>query len=157
MSTKDSEWNDFIDKKVSDSEGKEVGKMKEKSDNYILIETGSVRKDSFWIPEYLFELADGKPKLDGDKGLRLSVKRADVRDKYEYSHKPTTNQYKSESELFQNQRKGTVTPGGTSDSGQKSTVTPGGTDDPIQILKLRLAKGEITPEQFNNMRKLIES
>lgn len=43
------------------------------------------------------------------------------------------------------------------DKGAKPAKTKKTKDDPLQVLKLRLAKGEITKEQYDELRQLIES
>ena len=44
----------------------------------------------------------------------------------------------------------------SSQSPGSDVATPSPNEDPVKILKLRFAKGEITKEQFDEMRKLLE-
>ncbi|MGB0025274.1 MAG: hypothetical protein WBP64_00410, partial [Nitrososphaeraceae archaeon] len=45
-------WGMLKDKKVITNDGKEIGEIKEISDNYIRLEKGTIKKDKFWIPKY---------------------------------------------------------------------------------------------------------
>lgn len=47
-------------KKVITNDGKDLGEIKDVSDNYIRLEKGSIRKDKFWIPKYTADAYDGK-------------------------------------------------------------------------------------------------
>ncbi|MGB0026740.1 MAG: hypothetical protein WBP64_07855, partial [Nitrososphaeraceae archaeon] len=45
-------WGMLEGKKVITNDGKEIGEIKEISDNYIRLEKGTIKKDKFWIPKY---------------------------------------------------------------------------------------------------------
>ena len=47
-------------KKVKSNDGKDVGEIKEVSQNFLRLEKGIVKKDKFWIPKYVADAYDGK-------------------------------------------------------------------------------------------------
>jgi hypothetical protein len=53
-------WGMLKGKKVITNDGKDIGEIKDVSDNYIRLEKGSVKKDKFWIPKYTADASDGK-------------------------------------------------------------------------------------------------
>src|SRR5205807_9371791 len=53
-------WSMLKGKKVKSNDGKEVGDIKEVSQNFLRIEKGTVKKDKFWIPKYVADAYDGK-------------------------------------------------------------------------------------------------
>ena len=52
-------WDVLKGKKVKTNDGKELGEIKEFSQNYVRVEKGTVRKDSLWIPKYVGDAFDG--------------------------------------------------------------------------------------------------
>ena len=53
-------WKTLKGKNVKTNDGKDLGEIKEISDNYIRVEKGTFRKESFWIPKYVADAFDGK-------------------------------------------------------------------------------------------------
>ena len=53
-------WEQLKGKKVKANDGKELGEIKEISQNYLRLEKGIVNKDKFWIPKYVADAYDGK-------------------------------------------------------------------------------------------------
>jgi hypothetical protein len=53
-------WSMLKGKNVITSDGKDLGEIKDVSDNYIRLEKGSIKKDKFWIPKYTADAFDGK-------------------------------------------------------------------------------------------------
>ena len=53
-------WTMLKGKKVKSNDGKDVGKIKEVSQNFLRLEKGTVKKDKFWIPKYVADAYDGK-------------------------------------------------------------------------------------------------
>ena len=53
-------WSMLKGKKVITNDGKDLGEIKDVSDNYIRLEKGSIKKDKFWIPKYTADAFDGK-------------------------------------------------------------------------------------------------
>ena len=45
-------WGMLKGKRVITNDGKDLGEIKDVSDNYIHLEKGSIKKDRFWIPKY---------------------------------------------------------------------------------------------------------
>jgi sporulation protein YlmC with PRC-barrel domain len=40
-------------KKVKTNDGKDIGEIKQVSQNFLRLEKGTVKKDKFWIPKYV--------------------------------------------------------------------------------------------------------
>ena len=53
-------WTMLKGKKVKSNDGKDVGEIKEVSQNFLRLEKGTVKKDKFWIPKYVADAYDGK-------------------------------------------------------------------------------------------------
>jgi hypothetical protein len=53
-------WDQLKGKKVKSNDGKELGEIKEVSQNYVRIERGTLKKERFWVPKYLADVYDGK-------------------------------------------------------------------------------------------------
>ena len=53
-------WSMLKGKKIITNDGKDIGEIKDISDNYIRLEKGSIKKDKFWIPKYTADAYDGK-------------------------------------------------------------------------------------------------
>jgi hypothetical protein len=93
-------WDVLKGKKVKTSDGKELGEVKEFSQNYVRVEKGTVRKDSLWIPKYVGDAFDGHT-------LWLLISEKEVLDRFKYGEKggefkeTTSNeQYAKEFETF---------------------------------------------------------
>ena len=50
-------WTMLKGKKVKSNDGKDVGEIKEVSQNFLRLEKGTVKKDKFWIPNTLLMLS----------------------------------------------------------------------------------------------------
>ena len=83
-------WSMLKGKKVKSNDGKEVGDIKEVSQNFLWLEKGTVKKD-----KYVADAYDGKT-------LWLLIDEEDIRDKYRNGSEspPTGQQYASEFETF---------------------------------------------------------
>ena len=53
-------WKTLKGKKVRTNDGKDLGEIKEVSENYLHVEKGTVHKEKFWIPKYVADAFDGK-------------------------------------------------------------------------------------------------
>lgn len=53
-------WEQLKGKKVMSNDGKELGEIKEVSQNYVRIEKGTLKKEKFWVPKYLADVFDGR-------------------------------------------------------------------------------------------------
>src|SRR5713101_456092 len=53
-------WRTLKGKNVRTNDGKDLGEIKEVSENYLHVEQGTVRKEKFWIPKYVADAFDGK-------------------------------------------------------------------------------------------------
>ena len=82
-------------KNVKTNDGKDLGEIKEISDNYIRVEKGTFRKESFWIPKYVGDAFDGKT-------LWLLIDEEELRARYQYGKEsiPSTEQYTKDFERF---------------------------------------------------------
>ncbi|MGC2682606.1 MAG: hypothetical protein WA323_12105 [Candidatus Nitrosopolaris sp.] len=84
------------DAKIND--GKDLGEIKDISDNYIHVEKGTIHKESFWIPKYIADAFDGKT-------LWLLVDEGELRGKYQYGKEPPQgDQYTKDFESFKGQK-----------------------------------------------------
>ena len=54
-------WKTLKGKSVKTEDGNDLGKIKQVSENYLLLEKGRVRKETFWIPKYVADAFDAKP------------------------------------------------------------------------------------------------
>lgn len=119
-------WSMLKGKKVKSNDGKEVGDIKEVSQNFLRLEKGTVKKDKFWIPKYVADAYDGKT-------LWLLIDEEDIRDKYRNGSEspPTGQQYASEFETFK-----------TSPYGQKAVYRPD-SDQNVRVV-----------EDYKNVRDL---
>ena len=117
-------WATIKGKKVKSSDGKDVGEIKEVSQNFFRLEKGTVKKDKFWIPKYVADAYDGKV-------LWLLISEEEVLDKYHHGSEPPGNQYTRDFEDFKS------TP-----YGQKATYNPNYEE------KIRLV------EDYKNIRDL---
>ena len=53
-------WRTLKGKNVKTNDGKDLGEIKEVSENYLHVEKGTVRKEKFWVPKYVADAFDGK-------------------------------------------------------------------------------------------------
>jgi hypothetical protein len=93
-------WNVLKGKKVKTNDGKELGEIKEFSQNYVRVEKGTLRKDSIWVPKYVGDAFDGHT-------LWLLISEEEVLEKFKYGEKegefkevPSTEQYTKDFETF---------------------------------------------------------
>jgi hypothetical protein len=86
-------WNQLKEKKVKTNDGKDVGEIKEVSQNHLRLEKGTISKDKFWIPKYIVDTFDGK-------NIWLSVNEEEVRGTYLFGHEPSTEQFTRDFEAF---------------------------------------------------------
>ncbi len=86
-------WSQLKDKKVKTSEGKDIGEIKEISQNHLRLEKGTLSKDKFWIPKYIVDIFDGE-------SVWLSANEEDVKEKYLFGQEPSTEQYTRDFESF---------------------------------------------------------
>jgi hypothetical protein len=93
-------WDVLKGKKVKTSDGKELGEIKEFSENYIRVEKGTLRKESYWVPKYVGDAYDGHT-------LWLLISEEEVLDRFKYGAEeeeskqpPTREQYRRDFETF---------------------------------------------------------
>jgi hypothetical protein len=86
-------WNQLKEKKVKTNDGKDVGEIKEVSQNHLRLEKGTISKDKFWIPKYIVDTFDGK-------NVWLSVNEEEVRGTYLFGQEPSTEQFTRDFEAF---------------------------------------------------------
>jgi hypothetical protein len=86
-------WEQLKGKKVKSNDGKELGEIKEVSQNYMRIERGTLRKERFWVPKYLADVYDGK-------SLWLLIAGHEATDAYLYGTEPQEDRYKQDFEQF---------------------------------------------------------
>ena len=93
-------WDVLKGKKVKTNDGKEMGEIKEFSQNYVKVEKGTIRKDSVWIPKYVGDAYDGHT-------LWLLLSEQEVLERFKYGEKegefkeaPSPEQYTNDFETF---------------------------------------------------------
>ena len=87
-------WKTLKNRDVKTNDGKDLGEIKDISDNYIHVEKGTIHKESFWIPKYIADAFDGKT-------LWLLIDEEGLRDKYQYGKEPPPgDQYTKDFESF---------------------------------------------------------
>jgi hypothetical protein len=86
-------WTQLKGKKVKSNDGKELGEIKEVSQNYVRVERGTLKKESFWIPKYLADVYDGK-------SLWLFIAGSEATDLYLYGTEPQDETYEQEFARF---------------------------------------------------------
>jgi hypothetical protein len=133
-------WSMLKSKKVKTNDGKDVGEIKEISQNFLRIEKGTISKDKFWIPKYLADAYDGKT-------LWLLVGEEHLLQRYLYGEEPPAEQYTKDFETFK-----------TSPHGQKA---PSRTDydQTVRVIDERPTSGTITQQEdtetgYKNVRDL---
>ena len=118
-------WSMLKGKKVITNDGKDIGEIKDISDNYIRLEKGSIKKDKFWIPKYTADAYDGKH-------LWLLINEEEVHSKHVYGDEsPRGDEYTKGLESFK-----------SLPSGQKGEYSPG-FEERIRII-----------ENYKNIRDL---
>ena len=127
-------------KKVKTNDGKDVGEIKEISQNFLRIEKGTISKDKYWIPKYVADAYDGK-------SLWLLVGEEHLLQRYLYGEEPPAEQYTKDFETFK-----------TSPHGQKA---PSRTDydQTVRVIDERPTSGTITQQEdtetgYKNVRDL---
>jgi len=111
-------------KKVKSNDGKDVGEIKEVSQNFLRLEKGTVKKDKFWIPKYVADAFDSKV-------LWLLISEEEILGKYHHGSEPPGDQYARDFEAFKS------TP-----YGQKATYNPD-SDQNVRVV-----------EEYKNVRDL---
>jgi hypothetical protein len=92
-------WDVLKGKKVKTNDGKELGEIKEFSQNYVRVEKGTLRKESIWIPKYVGDAFDGHI-------LWLLIGEQEVLDRFKHGEEgevneaPSTEQYSKDLETF---------------------------------------------------------
>ena len=118
-------WSILKGKKVKTNDGKDLGEIKEISENFLRLQKGTVAKKKFWIPKYTADAYDGKV-------LWLLLNEEELLDKYRYGAEPKGDQYVKDLETFKD------TP-----SGQKATDRGPDFDQNIRMV-----------ENYKNIRDL---
>jgi hypothetical protein len=117
-------WTMLKGKKVKSNDGKDVGEIKEVSQNFLRLEKGTVKKDKFWIPKYVADAYDGKV-------LWLLIDEEEILGKYHHGSEPPGDQYARDFETFK-----------TTPYGQKATYNPD-SDQNVRVV-----------EEYKNVRDL---
>ena len=86
-------WPQLKGKKVKGNDGKEIGEIKEISQNYLRVEKGLVNKDKFWIPKFTVDAFDGK-------NLWLLAAGEEVLNRYAYGVEPAPEEFNREFDTF---------------------------------------------------------
>ena len=74
-------WKTLKNRHVKTNDGKDLGEIKNISDNYIHVKKGTILKESFWIPKHIADAFDGKT-------LWLLIDEEGLRGKYQYGKEP---------------------------------------------------------------------
>lgn len=73
-------WSMLKGKEVMTNDGKNLGEIKEFSQNYVRVEKGTIKKDRIWIPKHVADAFDGKK-------LWLTISEQEAREKYQHGEK----------------------------------------------------------------------
>ena len=93
-------WSMLQGKSVITSDGKDLGEIKDVSDNYIRLEKGTIKKDKFWIPKYTADAYDGKH-------LWLLINEEELHSKHVYGDEsPKGDEYTKGLESFKSSTSG---------------------------------------------------
>ena len=93
-------WSMLKGKKAMTNDGKDIGEIKDISDNYIRLEKGSIKKEKFWIPKYTADAYDGKH-------LWLLINEEEVHSKHVYGDEsPREEEYTKGLESFKSSPSG---------------------------------------------------
>jgi len=128
-------WETLKGKKVKASDGKDLGEIKEISQNYIRVDKGLINKDRTWIPKYVADAYDGKE-------LWLLVNSEDLMNSYVFGEQPAAQQYSRDLELFKS------TP-----YGQKGVYLPD-SDQNVRVTEERAQRAEASGDNYKNIRDL---
>jgi len=133
-------WNMLKGKKVKTNNGKDVGEIKEISQNFLRIEKGTISKDKFWIPEYVADAYDGKT-------LWHLVGEDQLLQRYLYGEEPPAEQHTKDYEAFK-----------TSPHGQKAPPITD-YDQSVRVIDERTTSGTVTEQEktetgYKNVRDL---
>ena len=86
-------WSMLKGKKVKSNDGRDVGEIKEVSQNFLRIEKGTVKKAKFWIPKYVADAYDGKT-------LWLLINEEEILGKYRHGSELPGEHYARDFEAF---------------------------------------------------------
>jgi len=119
-------WSMLKGKNVKSNDGKDVGEIKEVSENFLRLEKGTVKKDKFWIPKYVADAYDGKT-------LWLLINEEEIFGKYHHGSEspPAGEQYTNDFKTFK-----------TTPYGQKAAYGPD-SDQNVRVV-----------EDYKNVRDL---
>jgi hypothetical protein len=90
-------------KEVKSNDGKDVGEIKDISQNYVRVEKGTIHKDKFWIPKYVVDAFDGKK-------VWLLISAEELLGRYFYGSEPPGDQYTRDFEEFKKSSYGRQNP-----------------------------------------------
>jgi hypothetical protein len=117
-------WTMLKGKEVKSNDGKDMGEIKEVSQNFLRLEKGTIKKDKFWIPKYVADAYDGKV-------LWLLIGEEEVLGKYHHGAEPPGDQCARDFEAFK-----------TTPYGQKAEYSPG-YEEKVRVV-----------EEYRNVRDL---
>jgi hypothetical protein len=123
-------WEQLKGKKVKSNDGKELGEIKEVSQNYVRIEKGTLKKERFWVPKYLADVYDGK-------SLWLLISGTETTDTYLYGTEPREETFKQDFDRFR-----------TTPYGQRAVYLP----DFEQNVRLDEDAGKSGEQGYKNIR-----
>ena len=86
-------WDKLKGKNAKSIDNKEIGKIKEISQDYIQIEKGIVSKDHFFVPKYFVEGYE-------DDDIIISLTEDEIKKQYYYDEEPAASQYDLEMSEF---------------------------------------------------------
>jgi hypothetical protein len=89
-------WQQLKGKKVKSNDGESLGDIDKISQNYILLESGRIKKEKFWVPKYYADTFDGET-------LWLLVDGEEIKSKFHYGNEPPAEQFQSDFEVFNTQ------------------------------------------------------
>ena len=73
-------WSMLKGKEVMTNDGKNLGEIKEFSQNYVRVEKGTIKKERIWIPKDVADAFDGKK-------LWLLISEQEAQEKYQHGEK----------------------------------------------------------------------
>jgi hypothetical protein len=126
-------WENLKGKKVKTSDGKELGEIKEISQNYLRVDKGIINKDRAWIPKYVADAYDGKV-------LWLLVTSEELMKSHIYGEEQPIQEYSRDFEAFK-----------TTPYGQKAMYLPD-FDQNIRMIEERTTSA--SAEDYKNIRDL---
>ena len=86
-------WVQLKGKKVKGNDGKELGEIKDISQNYLRIEKGVVNKEKFWIPKFTVDAFDGK-------NVWLLASGEELLNRYAYGTEPASEEFQRDFDTF---------------------------------------------------------